>query len=696
MEEIEPADFTDFSIVESDQGTDLDMSITPDFAMCKDCRTELFDHNDRRFQYAFITCTHCGPRYSIMEGLPYDRPQTTMSEFDFCDDCSLEYNNPLDRRYYSQTNSCHECGVTMRLINAAGLEYTNEQDILERVQNDLASGATVAVKGIGGYLLLCDATSEAAVMQLRDRKGRPHKPFAVLYPDLEMLSGDTRLSDKEIGLLTGPVAPIVLARLKDELKTGVCLEAVAPGLNQLGVMLPYAPLLQLIATRFNKPLVATSANLSGSPIVFQDDEARNALFAFADLILSHNRRITTNQDDSVMKYTALARQPIVIRRSRGLAPNYYHSLDITDRTSILALGAEMKGSYSFNVGSNLYVAQFLGNLSSYESQVNYRQTLEHFLSLTKCKPAAIIADLHPEYFTSYQANDLSKSFQVPVHRVQHHEAHFTAVLTENDLLDTQEKVLGMIWDGTGYGHDKQIWGGEFFAYEDRAIIRNTHFDYFPVLAADKMALEPRLSAFSITSGHERLEGYFTTQEWSFYHKSILQKGIQTSSMGRMFDAIACLLGLLDKSTYEGQAAMLLEQAAGEYLEEHWYKVEPYDLSILDSILSVKPMLNAIIDDLENNVSVGKIAARFHLTLVRAIEMVAEHGSYQKLAFSGGVFQNGVLVDLIKLHLDDKYQLYFHKQLSPNDENISFGQLMYHLHGLGHNRKLKKEHSLNLV
>ena len=693
MQETTPEDFKGFKILTSDDSGPLDLAITPDFGICKNCLNELKLTQNRRYEYPFITCTHCGPRYSISRQLPYDRHLTTMAPFQMCDECQTEYQAPKDRRYYSQTNSCKSCGISLQLNGKSGDMPTESQEILDCVDTALKEGKIIAVKGIGGYLLLCDATRPGIIKSLRKRKHRPEKPFAVMYPSLQLLEQDVFISDSEKGQLQGAVAPILILPAQAEMPSGLCHAEVAPGLRHLGVMLPYAPLLALISHRFGKPMVATSANVNGSPIVYQDKVALKTLFSFADLVLSHNRKITAPQDDSVIKPLAWGGGQIMLRRSRGLAPNYYNnSFDLTDG-AILALGAQMKGSFTLSTPKNIYVSQFLGNLDAYESQQHYQQVLRHFLELTKATPQTILTDLHPAYFTTGFGEGLGHGQGKQLRAVQHHEAHFAAVLGENNLLGTNDKILGVVWDGTGLGGDGQIWGGEFFQYHKKRINRVSHFRYFPVLAGDKMAREPRLSALALTHGNEILKKFFPNSAWSFYNRLISQPKIQTSSVGRIFDSVASVLDIAQTSTYEGQPALLLEQQALKYFDKtDWEKLEAFPFEVSDGNIHIRPMMEEAIRELKTGTPKDQIAARFHETLVAVIDIIARQGKYHRLAFSGGVFQNAVLVDLIQLRLKHKYTLYFHRQLPPNDENISFGQFIHYLiHSGTSNNLISKKH-----
>lgn len=680
-----PFVYADFSINSSQTDGIATLWLTPDLALCDACRAELTDPTNRRFGYAFTTCTHCGPRYSILQQLPYDRPTTTMASFGMCPECSAEYHDPANRRFYAQTNSCPRCAITIQLLDPSGACLSADtKTLIGRVADRLEQGQTVAVKGIGGYLLLCDATQATAISRLRERKHRPSKPLAVLYPSIDAIRQDFVLNTSEVDLLTGPVSPILLLERRADQVQHRLPDALAPGLDRLGVMLPYAPLLALIAAQFGKPLVATSGNRSGSPIAYNDERATSAtgsdnLFAVADFILTHNRPIAGPQDDSVMQVSPVYEQPIVLRRSRGLAPTLVST--ITDAsTNVLALGASLKSTFAWQLRGNVYVSQYLGDLESYDTQTNYQATLDHFLNVFGTRPDCLLADQHEGYFSTQLAQHLAGSWQVPLHLIQHHEAHFAAVLAENKLEQTDEPVLGIIWDGTGYGTDGQIWGGEFMIYHQHSFRRLVHIEYIPVLLGDKMPREPRLSALSVAYGlpgaSELLRPKFTAAEWSLYPKLLQASKLKTSSMGRLFDAVASLLGLIDCVSYEGEAALLLETCASRYVRRHGFRMDyTYPLAIAGSPeIATRSIVAGVLADKQAGTPVDEMAARFHATLVALVAAITHRQESRQLAFSGGVFQNALLVDWLHHELDSTCQLYFHRQLSPNDESISFGQL----------------------
>lgn len=671
--------FHEFSIVESEEYQAPQLLLTPDFGLCDHCRTELFDENNRRYHYPFTTCTDCGPRYSIITALPYDRPNTTMSDYEQCRLCKKEYHDPLHRRYYSQTNSCDDCGIPMHLYNNEGENICNDPEcILIMVKDALLNGHIVAVKGIGGYLLMCDATNFLTIKTLRDRKHRPAKPFAVLYPSLQTAERDVHLSGKEKEVLQSMAAPIVLCTMKEDLPSGLSKEMIAPSLNKLGVMLPYTPLLALIAAAVQKPMVATSGNISGSPIIYKDEQALEYLGEIADFVLTYDREIVVPQDDSVLQFSAAHGQPILIRRSRGLAPNYF-PVPFKSKYNLFAAGAELKGSFALMNGAYCYISQYLGDQGTYDAQQSYKHTLQHLSRLIKFEPDVVIADQHPGYHVTEFAKNYAATEALPLIEVQHHEAHFAAVLAENKLLETEEPVLGVVWDGTGYGTDGNIWGGEFFIMRDLEINRYAHLNYYPVLMGDKMSEEPRLSALSLCHYEEEcrylLNDKFTTKEGAYYKNVLLYQTPQlfTSSMGRFLDGVASILGVCDIMSYEGEAAMKLEALALQCKEplHEWY-----DFKVFKNIIYWKPLLEQLTEDIRKGVSKEQMAYSIHLSLARLVKQIATQADVSKIAFSGGVFQNALLVDLLKEELNNEYELFFHRQLSPNDECIALGQMAH--------------------
>ncbi len=671
--------FEDFTIIESTHEGSPNLLISPDFALCERCRAELSNPQNRRYGYPFITCTDCGPRYSILKTLPYDRIHTAMQAFEMCQQCHQEYQDLHERRYFSQTNSCATCGIAIQLFDnqQKTIYFENHAALLQFAAQALQSGKILALKGIGGYLLLADATSEQAVLTLRKRKNRPSKPFAVMYPDLESLAKEAYLSTAAQMALQSAAAPIVLLNFKEE--NSLASQAIAPQLDKIGVMLPYAPLLAILITLFAKPLIATSANLSNSPLVYEEQDALDNLAVLADYTLTHNREIYFPQDDSVIQWTDFEHVPIFLRRARGYAPTYLPSQILQPEVSILAVGAMLKSTFTLQHAGNLYVSQYLGDLANFDTQIRFEKLVERFCKLLKVHPEIILRDLHPQYPSSIWAEEYAAQHQISIHSIQHHEAHFGAVLAENDLLLAKEKILGIIWDGTGYGTDGNTWGGEFFIYQQATIERVGHIGEFPQFLGDKMSLEPRIAALGMSEGKPDtatlLKSKFSEIEWQNYLTLLQKTARKSTSMGRLFDAVASLLGLADKQSYEGEAALYLEVLARKYFKQK-------GLLRLESCINFSEALpeqiaQHIFQVLALEYQQGKdksyLAAQFHCTLLDLVEAQARKFQTEHLAFSGGVFQNSLLIDLIQKHLSTKLHLYFHKQTSPNDECISLGQ-----------------------
>ncbi len=668
--------FSDFTIRQHKSIEKPDLLLTPDWAICDNCKKDITNSENKRYQYAFATCLNCGPRYSIINDLPYDRLNTSMSYLQMCPDCNAEYNDIDDRRYFSQTNSCKSCAVHLKLYNKSEHVFATQNEILQKVVNHVLNGKVVAVKGIGGYLFICDATSAEAIEQLRIKKNRPSKPFAILYKDIQMALEDVELRNCEIEALSSKSAPIVLCAKKVDSGNHICFDAIAPQLDKIGVMLAYSPLLYLLSSNIGKPIIATSANQSGSPIIYQDEEAIDHLFDVADLVLAYEREILVPQDDSVIQFTQLEQQ-IILRRSRGLAPNYFPNPYKKTKDTILAMGGELKSAFALLDQQHLYISQFLGNQEIVESQMAYSNTLNHLLRLLKIKPQTVLVDAHPDYCISQAGKEISANFNCnPVVEIQHHKAHFGAVLAENNLLQVDHPILGIVWDGTGYGSDQQIWGSEFFLYEKNEMKRVAHLQYFSHLVGDKMSKEPRLSALSLLHNfpqyHSIIQAKFTDIEWGYYSKLLqTEKPLLTSSMGRFLDGLACILGISDKQSYEGEAAMKLETLARKSINT---TSSYYSMVFTNDIIEWDNLIHGVLIDLNNGIKKEDIAYKILYSLVKLIAEMVESISVDHIAFSGGVFQNALITDLIKKEFANQHHIYFHKQLSPNDECIGFGQL----------------------
>jgi len=664
-------DFESFEIVESRNTYKPKLLLTPDIAICSSCKKEIHDELNKRFGYAFTTCTQCGPRFSIMQNVPYDRETTTMKSFAMCKSCDSEYGQVEDKRFYSQTNSCPDCGVALHWLSN---EPAGVEPLLHLVRL-LHAGKIVAVKGIGGFLLLVDAGNKKAIERLRIKKMRPKKPLACLFQDVEQLRRFAFVSELESTALQSAEAPIVLVKTKKK-KQELALAQLAPGLNRIGAMLPYAPLLELISLKAQMPLVATSGNASGSPIVFTDDEAMRLLSPIADAILSHNREITFPQDDSVIAYSPKFQQKIIFRRGRGLAPSVdFPAGRLSD--DMLAMGAEMKSAFAFTANGNTYLSQYLGDTSTFESQNSFDISLRNLRALMKPEIKGVAVDKHPNYHSSQIGIALAEEQEWKLFKVQHHKAHFAAVLAEHDLLQSEEPILGVVWDGLGYGDDGHVWGSEFFVLNENDMERVHHIENYPMIASNRMALEPAMAAYAIlwpeNPGKVWLRKSFSQEEQDVFPQLAENPKQLSASMGRLFDAVAGILELKKVNTYEGEAAMALQVLAEKSKINIW---NPYCIALCDNTLDAQYLLHNVDNDKKNQVKKEDIAFRFHQTLVQWIGYVADVKMTNKIAFSGGVFQNTLLVDMIIDRLGKSNKLYFHKVLPPNDECIAIGQLAF--------------------
>ena len=665
-----------FDIIRSSHHSNIDLPLTPDFAICETCKTEINDKNNRRYHYAFTTCVHCGPRYAISTAYPFERENTQLSNFEMCADCKNEYENPENKRFHSQTNSCYKCGIQLVLTDNNGkIISENQEEILTQINTQLKEGKIISIKNTYGYLLCCDATNLNAINLLREKKKRFHKPFAILYPHIEAIKNDFILTKNEAITLQSSVAPIVI--LQNSKATSLASSTIAPHLNQTGVMLPSSSLLELVMQKFKNPIIATSGNIHGSPIIATQKEAESNLKNVADFFVHHNLKIEFPQDDSVVKF--VEEQQIILRRSRGLSPNFLEK-NTNSTEPILAMGAHLKSTFSFVPNQHIYTSQYFGNLDSYEVSERYKNTINKYCNLFNVKPKTILVDKHPSYQSSIFGKELAQESNAKCVEIQHHKAHFASVLGEHNLFSSKEKILGVIWDGTGLGEEDNIWGGEFFIYEKQKIKRQNHFEYFNWIANDKMAKEPRLSLFSLLNKETRdlIQDKFSTMEWNIYTKTINKNTLKTSSVGRLFDAVASALDLVDINSYEAEAPMLLENYASLHKKEDYMdllKSKNYDA--IPSQLLVQTITKSYKLDGDSK---SYLAASFIYTLATLIIKEAQKNKVKTIACSGGVFQNTLLVKMLtKKAKIENINLKFNRKLSPNDENVSFGQLMYHQH-----------------
>lgn len=639
-------------------------SVPADVATCADCLRELFDPADRRFHYPFVNCAHCGPRFTIIRALPYDRPATTMAGFPLCAGCAREYHDPADRRFHAQPVACPACGPRVWL-DVGGARAAEADAAIEQARNVLAAGGVVAIKGVGGFHLACDATDPGAVTNLRRRKGRKEKPFAVMVKDVDQARRVAVLGDDEAALLTSPERPIVML----ERRPGV-IDGVAPGLTSVGLMLPYSPLHHLLTDR---PLVMTSGNRSDEPIARDNAEARARLADLADACLMHDRDIHTACDDSVVRVFAGHEYPI--RRSRGYAP-----LPVKLRHAgrpVLAVGGELKATLGLRVGEYVYLSQHIGDVESPDALAALDRTAEHLMDLLGVTPDVVACDLHPGYLSADWAARFADRRGVPLVRVQHHQAHVAALLADANW--SGGPVLVACFDGTGYGTDGAVWGGEFFRADREGVRRVAHLKYVPLPGGDAAIHKPSRAALAhlwaagiawdadlpCVSGHSDTERRVLRRQ--------LERDVNcvpTSSMGRLFDAIASLVGVRHEVSYEGQAAMELEALAGT-------PVEPYPFNVIGAdpiVLDTGPLVAEVVADLRRRSPVGVIASRFHVTVAEMVRVVARLLNAPVVGLTGGVFQNVTLVTLVhdRLRADGRAAL-VHRQVPCNDGGLSLGQ-----------------------
>lgn len=673
--EVEPNTETSFCIRES-QSIEGEFALVPaDVATCNDCWHDFSDPANRRYLYAFTNCTNCGPRYSILQDIPYDRRLTTMSSFYMCAQCEAEYNDPRDRRFHAQPNACPACGPQLVLAKPGQSASRRPADLRE-VRGLLHEGCILAVKGIGGFLLACDAENDAAVRLLRERKRRSDKPFALMSRDVESVERYCQVSDADRAALGSARRPIVILPRVGESQIS---NAVAPGNKTLGVMLPYSPLHYLLFSDSGDQvpefmaLVMTSGNLSEEPIVVSNEDALDRLGSIAGCFVLHDRDIYMRVDDSVVR--TFEGQERVLRRSRGFVPDV---IDLGKPVrEILACGAELKNTFCLTNGHYAIVSQHIGDFENYETLLFFQETLKNLKKLYRVEPKAVAYDLHPQYMSSRFASSLDLARKIGV---QHHHAHIASCMAENHL---SGKVIGVAFDGTGFGSDGKIWGGEFLVADLAGFERHAHLRYVAMPGGDaavrqpwRMALSYLLDAFGELPELPQLQQ--TPEQQIAIVKQMLSQGIntvQTSSCGRLFDSIAALTGIQQSVTFEGQAAIALEQTIVEDEDGHY----PFEIEDRQPMqIDVRPMIRAIVEDLKHSRPVSTIAARFHNTLVCVVAEVADRirktEGLNRICLSGGTFQNWYLLNRCVRHLREKgFDVFLHADVPPNDGGISLGQ-----------------------
>lgn len=670
--------FDFFFIKPTEKNISIYAPLTPDFAICKNCKDEVTEPKNNRYYYPFISCTSCGPRYAIAKKFPFERENTSMNIFKMCKVCLDEYNNPDDIRFHSQTNSCPNCGIKITFTdNTNTIISGTNKEIFENISQKLKKGKIIAVKNTSGYLLLCDATNAATVQELRSRKKRSTKPFAVLFPDIKQVENYLFCHKTEKNLLKSTQAPIVILPIKKQ--TDLAIDQIAPNIQTIGAMLPNSGILHLISNLFQKPLIATSGNFNGSSISAEQNEAVKTLNSIADYYVHHNLEILNSQDDSVIKLSPKNNQTILLRRARGFAPNLeYDTLQHTSE-KLLCLGANLKNTITITPNNQTYISEYIGDLLNFDTYKRFEKKIQNYQHFFNFSPETLVCDQHPNYENNkIIAAFTAKDKAVVTIKIQHHEAHFAAILSEKKLWK-KSKILGVIWDGTGFGSDTEIFGGEFYQYNHNSITRIGHLDYFSWILGDQMSKNPKMAALSISENDLYFHSFFNKNELKIYSKHIKDHQIKTSSMGRLMDAVAFTLGFKNAILYEGEAGMYLENLAQQAFDKSNRLKDYLENEKTTPLIPAKKLLLEVIKDVQNNQNIEIIALNFHYTLMKCIEKTALFSKSKEIAFSGGVFQNSVLIDLIIDHLQPKYKLHFHEMLSPNDENISFGQLNHYLH-----------------
>lgn len=674
----EPLNYKNFEVRKSSM-KDEAILIPCDTSICIDCETELYDKNNKRYLYPFINCTNCGPRFSIIKSVPYDRENTSMQGFKMCVDCEKEYNDIKSRRYLCEPISCEKCGPTFELFNSF-CEKVLCDDVIQKAIEILKQGKIIAIKGIGGYHLVCDALNDNAVIMLRQRKKRDEKPFAVMANDIDTVKQFCRVNLSEENLLKSSEKPIVLLKKKNNIKIS---KLIAPKNRQLGFMLPYTPIQKMLFEYKSKTgllvLVMTSGNISGEPICFLDDEAKKTLSQISDYVLVNNREILEPSDDSVL--CEFNKKPYIIRRSRGFVPSPFINNNFFNRKEIFATGADLKSSFCFAKDGKYYLSRHIGDLEDLKTSISYEKAFNHYKKFLMINPQILACDMHPNYFSTFFANKMG----IEKISVQHHFAHTLSCMFENNI---KNEVIGVVFDGTGYGTDQTVWGGEFLVCSLENFKRAGHLNTVSLFGNDTVSKEPWRCGISYifdAFGKEFLEN--EKNLWGLDNLTLnlainsLNKGINTfkaSSCGRLFDAVAFLCNNNIKNSYEGQAATELMNMA---------KIKncgSYDFDILKGepfIIDTKKVIKQIYYDIKNNVSISTVSKKFHSTLsdmvLKACLLIREKYNINIVTLSGGVFQNMVLLkETVKILRNSGFFVYTHSNIPANDGGVAIGQAVF--------------------
>ena len=672
--------YTNFKIIESKEEEEAITLISPDIAICDDCLRDIRDKNNRRYRYAFTNCTNCGPRFSITKKVPYDRENTTMDVFQMCSECREEYNDPLNRRFHAQPNGCSKCGPRVYICNKEGNKIISNDPIKDIVK-EIKNGKIVAIKGIGGFNLACDAKNKEVINELRKRKKRPRKPLAVMMRDIETVKKYCDVNELEERILLGNKKPILLL---DKKRNSLLPKELTNYQNgKLGVMLPYMPVHHILFSEDIDILVMTSANISGEPMVYKNHEAIEKLKGIADFYLMNNRHIYIPIDDSVSR-VVLGKER-VLRNARGYAPK---SMEIKDMAYSIALGANSNNTFAIANNENIFFSNYIGDLANYNTWQHYINSLEHMKGIYKIDPKSYFYDLHPNFYQ----NELLKEIKTKKIGIQHHHAHIVACMAEHSL---EEEVIGIAFDGTGYGIDGKLWGGEFFICDKERFKRLAHLNYVALPGGEGAIREPWKIAISYLYDifKEDYAAYVPKHLQEKKHQiitEIIKKDINSpkaSSIGRLFDAVAALLGFDAKITFQGEAAIDLENLCCRD-DQSFYQ---YNISLEDGIyiIDCKPLIKSVVIEVIDGIDKELIARRFHNTIIKftieLCEILRKEYNLSSVVLSGGVFQNEILlINIYKELIKRDFKVYIHEQIPANDEGISIGQMI-----IG-NEILKKE------
>lgn len=666
LDEKETTNYNSFEIIESENSNNKSTIISPDICICDDCISDINDENNFRYNYALTNCTNCGPRYSIIKTVPYDRKNTSMATFELCDECKKEYEDPTNRRYHAQPICCPNCGPHLKLYDNQNNEI-NTTETLKEIAQKINSGFIVAIKGIGGFHIICDATNETAVKKLREKKNRPTKPFAVMFKNIDEIKSCANISKKEEETILCKEKPIVIVNKNSNSKIS---EQIAPNINRLGVFLPYTPLHILLFEYLNNPIIATSANLKDEPIIRSAEDIFAKLGNVVDYVLDFNREIINACDDSIVQVVNDEIQ--ILRLARGYAPLSYKSNSKFNKNT-LALGANQKSSISLGFNNNMISSPYIGDMNSIVSMEYFKRSISTFEKFYDFKTQLIVCDKHPSYETTKWAMIQNNE----VKQIQHHYAHALATMAEYDL---DEDVLAFVFDGTGYGDDGSIWGGEVFIANRSSYKRINHLKYFKLLGGEKAVNEPRRIALSLLFDNFSLEevlnldnacvNSFSKNEIELLYK-MWEKNLNaplTSSFGRVFDAIASFANILQIQTYEGETGLQIEKEYDENIQD------AYSYEIIDNQLDLSKAIFEILKDKDKTL----ICTKFINMIVNIICEIAMENRNLKIVLSGGVFQNKILLkEVCKRFREKKAEFYYSKIIPTNDQGISLGQL-YHL------------------